>query len=310
LIRLGLCCIFRGEPIRFRRKTARALNGMDRRRQLEILSEICLANARALRQALLFCRDHGIGDFRINSRLLPLTTHPEVGYELGELPGAEEITRELAGSRDFCLANDLRTTFHPDQFVLLSSPRDEVVDASLEELTYQAVLAERIGSDVINIHAGGGYGDKPAALQRLADRIDALPHAVRSRLTLENDDRIYAPRELLPLCERTGIPLVYDVHHHRCLPDGMSVEEATVRALETWDREPLFHLSSPRGGWGAKRPAFHADTIDPEDFPAFWLTLRRDFTVEVEAKAKELAVLELRAVLLRQTAPASISEVS
>ena len=45
-----------------------------------------------------------------------------------------------------------------------------------------------------------------------------------------------------------GILLVYDVHHHRCNPDGLSVEEATSQAMATWDREPLFpHLQSAGG---------------------------------------------------------------
>ncbi|MBN1834758.1 MAG: hypothetical protein JW820_02845, partial [Spirochaetales bacterium] len=116
---------------------------------------------------------------------------------------------------------------------------------------------------------------------------------------LENDDRVYTPAEILPVCADTGTPLVYDVHHHRCLEDGLSVQEATTRALATWNREPLFHLSSPRGGWNAPNPRRHDDYIDPEDLPPEWLRLgqARNFTIEVEAKAKELAVLRLAAAL-------------
>jgi UV DNA damage endonuclease len=157
-----------------------------------------------------------------------------------------------------------------------------------------------VNADVINIHAGGGYGDKAGALARLAASLRALPAAVRSRLTLENDDRTYAPAELLPLCRETGTPFVYDVHHHRCLPDGLSVEEATAQALETWNREPLFHLSSPKDGHGSKNPRPHHDFISPADFPESWLGL--NLTVEVEAKAKEVAVALLRQELTRRGA--------
>jgi UV DNA damage endonuclease len=72
------------------------------------------------------------------------------------------------------------------------------------------------------------------------------------------------------------------------------VAEATEAALQIWNREPLFHLSSPREGWQWKNPCFHHDFIDPGDFPAVWMSLEQDFTVEVEAKAKELAVNKLR----------------
>ena len=148
---------------------------------------------------------------------------------------------------------------------------------------------------MINIHAGGAYGDKTSALKRLAAVIERLSSAVRTRLTLENDDRTYTPRDLLPLCARIGVPLVYDVHHHRCRPDGLSVAEVTARAAATWNREPLFHLSSPLEGWKGPKPARHHDYIDPADLPAEWLDL--DLTVDVEAKAKELAVKTLRAYL-------------
>ena len=63
------------------------------------------------------------------------------------------------------------------------------------------------------------------------------------------------------------MPLTYDVHHHRCNPDGLSVAEATELAAATWDREPLFHVSSPRDGWAAANPRPHADRIDAADFP-------------------------------------------
>ncbi len=94
----------------------------------------------------------------------------------------------------------------------------------------------------------------------------------------------------------TSVPLVYDVHH-RCRPDGLSIEDATERAWATWNREPLCHISSPLEGWPGPKPARHHDYIDPRDFPKAWKN--RTFTVEVEAKAKELAVLKLLADLKR-----------
>src|SRR5689334_24515251 len=53
---------------------------------------------------------------------------------------------------------------------------------------------------------------------------------VRERLTVENDDKIFTPGDLLPICQATGVPLVYDVHHHRCHPDDLSIEQATQQA--------------------------------------------------------------------------------
>lgn len=255
------------------------------------LAEIVNDNAVALRAALGYCRDNGIGAFRINSQILPLKTHPEVGYDIADLPGHADIVAAFKACGRFSRRHNIRTSFHPDQFIVLSSPRPGVVRRSIADLAYQAEVAEWVNADVINIHARGAYGDKAVALGRLEAVIAQLPPAIRSRLTLENDDRTYTPRDLLPLCERIEIPMVYDVHHHRCLPDGLSESEVTARAMATWDREPLFHISSPLEGWEGPKPGRHHDYINAEDLPFEWRDLV--ITVDVEAKAKELAVLRL-----------------
>jgi UV DNA damage endonuclease len=299
-LRLGLCCLFREEPIRFRTATATALLRRPWQEQLQKLSTLCLENADHLLLALQACVRLEIGAFRILSPFLPLYTHPQAGYRLDDLPEAAEIRRRLALVAAFRADHGLRLSFHPDQFILLNSPRPEVVAASIAELDYQAMLAEQVGAEVINLHLGGAYGDKPAAIARFLAVWPRLSAAVRSRLSIENDDRSYAPADLLPVAERLPVPVVYDVHHHRCLPDALDIAEATGRCAATWrrlGREPYFHLSSPRGGWdsGDLRP--HADVIDPADFPAAWRDLDFPFTVDVEAKAKELAVVALRQAL-------------
>lgn len=292
MIRFGMCCIFKKEPIKFRRTTAKFLSQSDRKKQLHYISEICDHNAKSLLDALIFCNRHGIQDFRVNSQILPLKTHPGIGYQIEDLPHYQKIIEKFREIGEFCRRNDLRTTFHPDQFVLLSSTNPKVTRSSLTELKYQAEVAEWINADVINIHGGGAYGNKTEALRRLVSQIKKLPDSVRTLLTLENDDRVYTPKDLLSVCVETDIPLVYDVHHHRCLPDGMSIEKTTELAIQTWNREPVFHLSSPLNGWKGTNVNKHHDYIDPGDFPDYWLNL--DITVEVEAKAKELAVLKLK----------------
>ncbi|MDY0374513.1 MAG: UV DNA damage repair endonuclease UvsE [Desulfobacterium sp.] len=295
MIRFGLCCIFKEQPIKFRRTTAKYLSKFSKQQQRERLAELCLINAESLLKALKFCNQNQIGDFRINSQILPLKTHPNVGYDIEDLPGSEDIIQAFKACGEYSLKNDIRTTFHPDQFIVLSSPDAGVVERSIADLTYQAQVAQWVNGDVINIHAGGIYGDKPSAIKRLINTIETLPDSVRKRLTLENDDRSYSPRDLLAVCRDMNIPLVYDVHHHRCLPDDLSIEKATEISLGTWDREPLFHISSPKDGWNASNIKKHHDFIDINDFPPTWLSM--DITVEVEAKAKEVAIRRLMAEL-------------
>lgn len=291
MIRFGLCCIFRDEPIKFGTTTAAALSRLPPEGARIRLSLLCRQNADSLLRALRYCAAHGIGAFRINSQILPLATHPVFGYQLADLPDGPEIVGLYQKCGAVAAAANLRTSFHPDQFVVLNSQRPEVVTSSLAELEYQSEVAEWVGADVVNIHAGGLFGDKVRALGDFARSLGRLSPRARSRLTVENDDKLFAPADLWSMCRAEGLPLCYDVHHHRCHPDDWPVEEATERARETWNREPLFHISSPLEGWSGPKPQRHHDFIDAADFPNCWRTL--DLTVDVEAKAKEVAVQKL-----------------
>ena len=306
-IRWGLCCQFLDAPIRFRTATHRYVSGLDPDARRDYLAAIARDNAAALAAAVERCAELGIGAFRINSQILPLATHPVTGYTLAELdPGdVDAIERAFVAVRPLAVARQVRLSFHPDQFVVLNSERDGVREASVAELEFQCRVAELVGADTVTLHVGGAAGGKPAALDRLRRTLDGLSPRARARLAFENDDRLFTVEDLLPLCREAGLGLVYDSHHHRCNPDALDVEEASLRAAETWAvrdpaagfaaREPYFHVSSPRDGWDARNPRPHADHVDPADVPPLWRAMA--VTVDVEAKEKERAVLAIRAAL-------------
>jgi UV DNA damage endonuclease len=292
-IRWGLCCQFLDSPIRFRTATHRYVATLEPAVRRAYLSGIARDNAAALSAAVARCTELGIGAFRINSQILPLATHPESGYRLEDLDDDGSIAAAFLAAGALARASDVRLSLHPDQFVVLNSEQERVVASSVTEMDAQARVAELVGADVLTLHGGGAAGGIPAALERLERGIERLPAPARERLALENDDRSFTPAMLLPLCERLAVPLVYDVHHHRCNPDGLDVDGVSMRAAATWrTREPYFHVSSPRAGLvgGDLRP--HADYVSPADVPEVWRSMR--LTVDVEAKAKERAVLALR----------------
>ncbi len=163
-MRFGLCCLFKEEPVAFRTTTAKALSTLVNDEQLRKLSGLCHDNARNLQLAIEAVHRLRIGAFRIMSPLFPRMTHAEVGYSLTDLPEGDVIGQQLDATRLYAGRHDIRLSFHPDQFVVLSSPHPAVVANSIRELEYQAQLAETLGADVINIHAGGVYGDKQLAL--------------------------------------------------------------------------------------------------------------------------------------------------
>jgi UV DNA damage endonuclease len=294
--RLGLCCQFLDGPIRFRTATHRYVATLTRAGRRAYLAAIAADNAAALGAAVERCTALGIGAFRINSQILPLCTHPASGYSLDSLDRKGDIRAAFAMAGALARERNVRLSFHPDQFVVLNSDREDVVSSGVAELEYQAAVAELVGADTIVFHGGSMAGGREAALVRLERGIERLSERARSRVALENDDRLYNPADLLPLCRRLGVPLVYDVHHHRCRPDGLSLEDATGLAAETWGaREPYAHISSPRDGWKAANPRPHADFVSPPDWPVEWS--RQRMTVDVEAKGKERAVVKLRKAL-------------
>lgn len=299
--RLGLCCLFLKAPISFKTTTVKYVSTLSAKGKepLEYIDKIIQHNLKNLLLAVDFCANNDIHAFRVNSGLLPIYTHPKLGYELNDLPNIDIIKNGFHNIKERAYNKNIRLTFHPDQFVVLNSPREDVVEKSLADLEYHGMLAKLLGADVINIHGGGGYGDKVSALKRFAENFYKLSKNVQRILTVENDDKVFTPEDLLPLCRKLDIPFVYDVHHHRCLPDRLSIREATEQALTTWQKEPLFHISSPKEGWKSSKTRLHSDFMDPEDVPDEWKDID-PLTIDIEAKAKELAVLKIKKQLKKK----------
>lgn len=154
-LRLGLCCQFVREPIKFRATTVKAMVRLPRRERLARLADMCLAKAEALLAALKYCASHRIGAIRVNSPILPVKSHAEAGYNMTDLPGGVDIITRFRECGHFARENHLRLSFHPDQFVALNSPNARTLAHSLAELNYQAEVAEWAGADTLNIHGGG-----------------------------------------------------------------------------------------------------------------------------------------------------------
>lgn len=108
MIRLGVCCLFRDQLIKFFTTTATSIGKMKRPDALAKLSRLCMENADALLAALQFCADNGTGCFRVNSQILPIKTHPICGYEVNDLPEADEITRRFKECGTFVKKHKLR----------------------------------------------------------------------------------------------------------------------------------------------------------------------------------------------------------
>jgi UV DNA damage endonuclease len=253
------------------------------------VSELALQNILDLIEVVKWNHKNGIHFYRMSSDMFPWMSE----YEFTDLPDYEKIKKLLSGLGILAEKYDQRLTFHPGPFNVLCSPNEDVVKRTINDLDKHSQIMDMIGLSTtpynkINIHIGGVYGDKQSAMERWVNNFHLLSKNTKSRLTIENDDKTsaYTVADLMYINEKTGIPIVFDYHHHTCHPDGMSHEEALVMAMSTWPKgiTPIVHISEPRD---EKNFRAHHDYVVNEVN-----TYGYDVDIMMEAKAKELAVLE------------------
>ena len=238
---------------------------------------------------------HDIRYFRISSDTVPFASHPVMTVDW-----RSEFASRFADLGRFIRDHDMRVNCHPGQYILLNSPRPDVVERSVAELDYTAAMFELMGLDhthKMQIHTGGVYGDKPAAMDRFVREYDALSPAIRRRLVIENDERQYGLSDNLAIHARTGIPVLFDVFHHAILNDGESLPEAMDLFMPTWRGHglPAMDYSAQHA---EKQAGAHAISVDLAAFDAFLGQIAdRDVDIMLEIKDKENSALAVLAAL-------------
>jgi UV DNA damage endonuclease len=250
--------------------------------------------------------------YRLSSSTVPYGTHPDLP-QLDYRRQIGECEEALARLGEKARRLGLRLSTHPGQYSVLSSPDPEIARKARLDVEQDALLLDALGAGpegVVVIHVGGVYGDAPASLDRWVSSFEALSDSARRRLVVEHDERCFDLSDVLELHERTGVRVVFDLHHHRCnpAPGREDVGSALAAALDTWPAgvRPKVHVSSPRTEFrsvgGRQRPPLldqHADFLSPWDLLTLLDAADRPLDVMVEAKAKDLAVLSVRRALER-----------
>ncbi|MGC2237582.1 MAG: UV DNA damage repair endonuclease UvsE [Pyrinomonadaceae bacterium] len=284
---LGLVCITTTDAVRYKTVTRKRLLSFDAAAQAEKLRSLYGENIEILKKAIQFCAANGIRLYRMTSGLFPFSDEAS-GAEI-----LEEFASVLEETGKDAVEKGLRLVLHPDQFVVLSSDSDEVIKNSVKILKMHAKTMDLLGQPrsewaAINIHGG-----KSNRIDKLVASIENLPEEIRSRITFENDEYAYSSKEILEVCRRARVPMLFDAHHHICrenLDDynHPSVAETFWAARETWanPENQMVHISNGRTQFGDRA---HSDLIKtmPEVFRfAPW--------IEVEAKHKEIAIAKLQ----------------
>ena len=264
---------------------------------IEYASEIGLKNAQDLIRVIEWNIKNNFDFFRLGSDLLPWASE----YNIKDLPDYDEIKSALKHAGKLANDNNIRITSHPGPFNVLTSPHEHVVQRCVTDLTIHGEIFDMMGLsrtpyNKINIHLGGAYGDKQSAMDRFCKNFELLPDSVKSRLTVENDDKasMYSVRELYEgIYEQINIPIVFDYHHHKFCTGDLSEQQALEIAMSTWgDIVPVVHYSESRSkekNDNKIRPQAHSDYVYD-----YIETYGNRVDIMVEAKHKELAVMKYK----------------
>lgn len=284
---LGLVCITHSDEVRYKTTTRKNLLSLDESAQKEKLRTIYAENISRLKKAIEFCLSKNVRLYRMTSALFPFSDE-ETGAKI-----LEEFTDELAEIGNGAIEKGLRLVLHPDQYVVLSSDSEQVVENSIKILRMHAKTMDLLKQPRSEWAAMTIHGGKSDRADRMVENILKLPEEIRSRIVLENDEHAYSSEEILDICRRANVPMVFDAHHHIChekLEDynDESVAEIFYAARKTWKNPDLqmVHISNGREKFGDRA---HSDLIFtmPGVFRfAPW--------IEVEAKHKELAIEKLQ----------------
>ena len=263
---------------------------------LDYVSELALQNVKDLETHIHWNNEHGIKLFRLSSQIFPWMEE----YEWSDLKDWDEISSRMLDIGKLATESGQRLTMHPGPFHCLASPTPKVVERTIKGLDKHAEQFDMMGFEPsnynkINIHVGGAYGDKKAALKRFCENFELLGDSTKKRLVIENDDspNEFSVKDLFDgIYQIIGIPITFDYFHHKFNTGGMTEEEALKMAAITWPEgiTQCCHYSESRRKEKLDesiRPQAHSDIIY-EKIQTYGL----EPDIVIEAKLKEQAIFK------------------
>ncbi len=242
---------------------------------------------------------HDIHFFRLSSRLVPLATH-EALKRWNYIEAIEPALKELGEYAD---QHEMRIDFHPDHFVVLNTTKKEILINALNTLTYHLELLKAMHINPVHrcvLHVGGSHKNKEKALEQFISNWAFIPLEIQKMIMLENDDKTFTLLDCLFLCEKLGVPLVFDYHHHLANHEDPDWHLHWRRVLRTWKEETLpikMHISSPKS---PEQFRAHSEWVDPQMFLDFANRVNGSvpqIDCMIEAKQKDQALFKLMANL-------------
>lgn len=293
--------------------------------RLDYLISLSISNLNAILLILDFNHAHNIFVYRLTSGIFPhisnnklteqnLLTRDDFDYYYTlSSPNIRLLIHKIA---DKAQEYNMRLSFHPSQFNNFGSPHASVIENSILDVSWHCHFLNicddyiRTNADadtsvfkdsVVILHGGGTYKNKITTMEKWCETFTNLPREISKWIVLENDEKCYNVMDLLPICERLNIPLLFDIHHYNCFvkqqPSYPEHDLSTIfiKVIEQWQRcdnkRPKFHLSEQSPG---KKCGAHSDYISiiPSSFFEY-IPSHIQFDIMLECKMKEKALLNL-----------------
>lgn len=287
-IRLGYACI--SETIKENFKTY-TYTRYKQEKNKEKLESIISSNLFHLKELLIYNNKNNIHFFRITSNLIPLATIEDVVIDYTKWKREyRQITQEIK-------KKSMRVDFHPSEYCVLNSTKQEVINQSIKILKYHYHLLKdlKIKNPLLVLHIGSKEFGKEKSLTRFINTYQELPEEIKQVIAIENDDKSFNIEDCIELSEKISIPVILDYHHHQCNPSTHTLEELLPKIISTWHTTPKVHFSSPKCK-RKKEYRSHHDYIDVEEFIKFLKILKQqniDIDIMLEAKKKDEALFRL-----------------
>lgn len=269
-------------------------NKLDENEKLDKLKSVTYSNLLALEEILKYNIKNNIHFYRLTSNLIPLATHPEVMWDY-----AKYFKKDFEYIGEIMKKNNMRIDCHPDQFNVINSTKESVIESTIINLNTAVDIFEllRYKDGKMVIHIGGSQGGKEESIKRFINNFKRFPKRIQEKLILENDDKVFTSSDVLNICRKLKVPMVLDIHHHNCKNNNENIEDLIVDIFNTWSNEnlpPKIHFSTPKEFENDRK---HADYINPNDFINFIKLVKtkvdKDFDIMIEAKKKDQALFKL-----------------
>jgi len=303
-IEFGLCCINstlrETKPSVFVNRTCRLQTAVDN--GLDHIKKLSTQNLKDCIKLIDWNDKHNITAYRLSSDMLPHFSNPAFSDYNYSLDFARPYLYDI-GAKAYEYGQ--RLSMHPGQYNQIGAPNEDVFNKTVIDLSCHAKILDVIEEDldfeentgIICIHGGGAYGDKKKTIDRWCNNFYRLPVNVRKRIAIENCEKCYSIDDCLSISERLDIPVIFDSHHYHCYqqlhPDEKvsDIDQAIAKSFKTWDKrnlKPYCHISEQGNG----KLGHHSDYIS--ELPDYYLRINKQFTLDIEAKAKEKAIFKLR----------------